>query len=349
MWQSFSIRHMATAIKTVKPKVKSNAAKERAIKSLNFENKSLFGAVIKDKNSHIAETSAISCDPKASEMYWLMQRRNVEKKLLKLNCVEQTSSAAIHPIPFNDNELKSILKFPIAPSENGTLEQSWTRHEQYENEHCRSPSVNKILGATMPEASRQALLRWKDSKIALLGEDGFAEFQKATFERGSNMHSCLELWCSQQSLDEGKLEKAGKLWNSIQDSLTQIERPARVFERKIYHPFLHYNGVVDCVATIDKKLHIIEWKTSENQKPTIGSTYDAPIQLCAYLGALKADPAFGELNVDGGAVFVAYTNGSPAHVHIMNPVKLKQYWTIWTQRLHEYWVRYRDNTLPEPI
>lgn len=97
------------------------------------------------------------------------------------------------------------------------------------------------------------------------------------------------------------------------------------------------------------KLHIIEWKTSENQKPSLSATYDAPVQLCAYLGALRADPELTGLDIASGAVFVAYTGGDPAHVHLINQTKLKKYWSVWLQRLQEYWIRYRDGTLPEPI
>lgn len=34
---------------------------------------------------------------------------------------------------------------------------------------------------------------------------------------------------------------------------------------------------------------LIEWKKSDKQKPEIGKTYDAPIQLSAYFGAMNYD------------------------------------------------------------
>ncbi|XP_058839058.1 mitochondrial genome maintenance exonuclease 1-like isoform X2 [Topomyia yanbarensis] len=252
-------------------------------------------------------------------------------------------------IPFKEAELRSIPSFPLTPSDSGILEQRWTRHQQFENDQYKSPSVNKILSATMPEFARQALLKWKASKIALLGEAGFAELQKATLQRGSNFHSCLESWFSGETLDNDKLLNAGELWTSINPQLDKVHRPAQIIEQKIYHPFLHYNGVVDCVSSIENKMHIIEWKTSENQKFSLSATFDAPLQLCAYLGALRTDPLYSDLNISDGAVFVAYTNGKPAHVHLINHAKLRKYWSAWLQRLQEYWTRYRDNTLPEPI
>ena len=40
------------------------------------------------------------------------------------------------------------------------------------------------------------------------------------------------------------------------------------------------------------KLLIIDWKTSERVKSQLKYTYDNPLQLVAYLGALNHDPSF---------------------------------------------------------
>ncbi|KXJ73305.1 hypothetical protein RP20_CCG016063 [Aedes albopictus] len=356
MFTSVIVRNFATAIKKTDPKPKQLNQKARVIRNLNYENKALFGAVVKKETEDVparlkSNRQSANHIGNNSEMYWLLQRDKPIKTPDRSSNIETQGNILSQSleIPFSAKELRSVLTFPLAPSPNGTLERTWTRHDQYETDRYRSPSVNKILTATMSESSRQVLLKWKASKIAELGEEGFAEFQKATFERGSNFHSCLESWLNQEDVDRDKLERARDLWTSINGSLERVGRPARVIERKIYHPFLHYNGVVDCVSSLDNKLHIIEWKTSENQKSSLSATYDAPVQLCAYLGALKADPEFSGLDIAGGAVFVAYTSGNPAHVHLLSPDKLKKYWSVWLRRLQEYWIRYRDNTLPEPI
>lgn len=91
-----------------------------------------------------------------------------------------------------------------------------------------------------------------------------------------------------------------------------------------------------------------EWKTSEKTKPRLTSTYDAPVQLCAYLGALNADPRY-DLTVKNGYVIVAYTNGNAANVFNLTESDLRKYWLIWLQRLQEYYIRVRDGTLPDPI
>lgn len=96
------------------------------------------------------------------------------------------------------------------------------------------------------------------------------------------------------------------------------------------------------------ELCAFEWKTSEKAKTRLNSTYDAPVQLCAYLGALNADPRY-DLTVKNGCVVVAYKNGDAANVFNLSEADLRKYWLVWLQRLQEYWIRVRDGTLPDPI
>lgn len=107
------------------------------------------------------------------------------------------------------------------------------------------------------------------------------------------------------------------------------------------------NKINICVYFSDE-LCAFEWKTSEKSKPRLTSTYDAPIQLCAYLGALNADPRY-DMTVKNGCVVVAYKNGDSANVFSLTETDLRKYWLIWLQRLQEYYVRERDGTLPDPI
>lgn len=92
----------------------------------------------------------------------------------------------------------------------------------------------------------------------------------------------------------------------------------------------------------------LEWKTSEKSKRALSSTYDAPIQLCAYIGALNIDPRY-EVSARNGYVVVAYKDGTKANAFRLSEKDVRKYWAKWLQRVHEFWIRTRDGTIPEPI
>uniref|UniRef100_A0A1B0CDG5 Mitochondrial genome maintenance exonuclease 1 n=2 Tax=Lutzomyia longipalpis TaxID=7200 RepID=A0A1B0CDG5_LUTLO len=200
----------------------------------------------------------------------------------------------------------------------------------------------------MPEASREALMRWKVLKIAELGEEGFRKLNEQHLKQGAQLHRWIEEFLSTggQVPEEARAEGG---WRSVENFLKSVE--AKCVEAKVAHPFLKYHGIVDCVSIVDSELHVIEWKKSERAKATISATYDAPLQLAAYLGALNATlPAHGLTTpVLRGAVVVVYTDGTPAHVHSLGSSEIRSYWRSWLIRLQEYWIRARDGTLPEPI
>lgn len=92
---------------------------------------------------------------------------------------------------------------------------------------------------------------------------------------------------------------------------------------------------------------VIEWKKSDKLKKTLAFTYDAPVQLCAYLGALNSRKEYHNNPITNGIVVVAYNDGSPANLFHLNENDMKKYWKVWVTRLQEYWIRYRDDTLPK--
>lgn len=116
-------------------------------------------------------------------------------------------------------------------------------------------------------------------------------------------------------------------------------------------------------------LCVIEWKTSEKPKPFLYNTYDNPLQVAAYIGALNSDRNYSYqvfcficnaswftkakryeyspnvclyLQVDSGLIVVAYKDGSPAHSHFLNTDQVVQYWNEWLFRLEKYMENFNE-------
>lgn len=169
--------------------------------------------------------------------------------------------------------------------------------------------------------------------------------------RGKQFHECLQRHFNGETVEKSEIASdVVEIWNSIEPLLENFQTPGVLIEERLQHPYLYYKGVVDCVSLHNSTLSVIEWKKSDRHKKSLTSTFDAPVQLCSYLGALNASrPEFSSKPIKRGVIVVAYNDGSAADLFEMGENELKKYWKIWLSRLQEYWVRYKDNTLPPEI
>ncbi|KAL4640792.1 mitochondrial genome maintenance exonuclease 1 [Arapaima gigas] len=201
----------------------------------------------------------------------------------------------------------------------------------------RVPSVTRILQQTMSPEQIFYLERWKQKMIVELGEEGFKEYTLNIFRQGKCFHSALEkilMSGKTSSEDEESLESIEGYIESVQHILDDVQG-VRAIESVVQHPSLNYLGLMDCVAVYRGKLCVIDWKTSEKPKPFLHNTYDNPIQIAAYIGALNSDDNY-KYQVENGLIVVAYKDGSSAHSHFMALDLCKEYWTKWLLRLEEF-------------
>ncbi|XP_060781507.1 mitochondrial genome maintenance exonuclease 1 [Neoarius graeffei] len=214
------------------------------------------------------------------------------------------------------------------------VEGSMTRISlQRDAEHASIPSVTRILQKTMSAQKAFYLERWKKRKIAELGEEGFKEYSNNLFTQGRLLHVALEgILSGEQTLNEN--ETVSGYLQSISHGLEDVTG-VKAIESVVQHQPLQYLGVVDCVAMYKNSLCVIEWKTSEKPKPFLYNTYDNPLQVAAYIGALNSDKNYN-YQVDSGLIVVAYKDGSPAHYHFLKADQVVQYWDEWLFRLEEY-------------
>ncbi|NXK36124.1 MGME1 exonuclease, partial [Piprites chloris] len=201
----------------------------------------------------------------------------------------------------------------------------------------KMPSVTHILQQTLSPQQVFYLERWKQKMIVELGKDGFEKYTKNIFLQGELFHSALEsILLSEEVAIKEKSEDgviSGYL-SSVEHVLEDISE-VKALESGVHHETLQYLGLVDCVAKYRGQLCVIDWKTSEKPKPLLKNTYDNPLQVAAYIGAINHDANY-DFQVRCGLIVVAYKNGSPAHPHFMDPDLCSQYWKKWLLRLEEY-------------
>ncbi|XP_016297866.1 mitochondrial genome maintenance exonuclease 1-like [Sinocyclocheilus anshuiensis] len=199
------------------------------------------------------------------------------------------------------------------------------------------PSVTRILQKTMPPDQAFYLERWKRRMIAELGEEGFREYSLNIFRLGKLFHAAIEDTFTQETSSkedhECPAEVSGHI-ESVSNVLNDITG-ARAIESVVHHSALRYLGIVDCVAEYRGSLCVIDWKTSEKPKPFLRHTYDNPLQVAAYIGALNSDHNYN-YQVENGLIVVAYKDGSPAHAHFLNSEQIMPFWEKWLLRLEEY-------------
>ncbi|KFP89764.1 Mitochondrial genome maintenance exonuclease 1, partial [Apaloderma vittatum] len=198
----------------------------------------------------------------------------------------------------------------------------------------KMPSVTRVLQQTISPQQAFYLERWKQKMILELGEDGFAEYTKNLFLQGALFHAALEsAFLSEEAAtkEQGEDMAISGYMASVQHILKDISE-VKALESA-------YLGLVDCVAKYRGRLCVIDWKTSEKPKPSLKNTYDNPLQVAAYIGAINHDANY-DFQVSCGLIVVAYKNGSPAHPHFMDPDLCSQYWNKWLLRLEEYMDRH---------
>lgn len=218
------------------------------------------------------------------------------------------------------------------------------------------PSVTRILQQTLSPEQIFYLERWRRRMIMELGEEGFKEYNQNLFQQGKRFHSALEdILTSGESWRNSDPSKMQEYPSEVQGYIESISHiledvsSVRAIESTVKHDTLNYLGVADCVARYRGVLCVIDWKTSEKPKPFLSNTYDNPIQVAAYAGALNSDSNY-KYQVENGLIVVAYKDGSPGHAHKLNSELMSENWRAWLLRLEKFTEqRLSDasSTLPE--
>ncbi|XP_050405304.1 uncharacterized protein LOC126821051 [Patella vulgata] len=272
------------------------------------------------------------------------------KSYKEINKALNSKKEGILPKVIDPNDpLNFVLNYPLIPNTpEGSVE--FERFNTEVDKFCLQypPSVSKILNKTMSAKNRYFLERWKKKMIEEMGEEGFKQHQEETLRKGINFHACVQQLLAGESESDIQIQpNVEAFWRSIQPIFNEVTE-VKALECSITHPYLLYKGVFDCVALYRDTLCVIDWKTSRKPKPLLTNTYDNPLQVAAYLGAINActDPLLKIGPVSNAVIVVAYSWGDPAHVHFLNSEKCHRYWSQWLERLDLYW-RTLDAPAPE--
>lgn len=274
-----------------------------------------------------------------SNIHSISRQILTQRRQLSLNVAKELNETHLNFLPKSSTHLPS--DFPLKnPWRTGQASDESDiqklRHESLEKNFpiTKFPTVSQVLQGSMSESSQEALKNWKSRMTEELGEVGFIEHQRATFRRGTALHQriMLQLTGSGQIAVPKEIENYWKSLSSVFSDVNDVE----LTEKRVYHPFLCYRGVFDCLAKYKGELVVIDWKTSSKIKSSLSDLYDEPLQTAAYAGAVNFDPSLS-LNVDKFAVVIAYESGQPATVHAFNQKVCLEYWKYFLKRLNTYW------------
>uniref|UniRef100_A0A1B6JCA2 Mitochondrial genome maintenance exonuclease 1 n=1 Tax=Homalodisca liturata TaxID=320908 RepID=A0A1B6JCA2_9HEMI len=202
--------------------------------------------------------------------------------------------------------------------------------------YSKFPSVSKIMEETMPEKNRMILSKWRKNMIAELGEEGFNNYNAGLKTRGSEFHLAVRKAVLGESANDYSEVTANAL-QSLAWMMPHISKPLAV-ESIVGHSKLEYKGIPDCVALFRNVPVVIDWKLSDKPKKELKDTYEAPVQIAAYIGAFNHDPNY-KWGVSHGLVAVAYSNGDPCDVFLLSPQYCQIYWRHWLMRFDKFKAR----------
>lgn len=220
--------------------------------SWNWDNKELYGSVIKQKRNKKSNPELIPSEnyslrerDKSSEIHWVFgstpNKNRIFPKKASISIEEGHINNQPAASPAEKSNFEGILKIPLS-----SCSSSMKLPELLDYNEA-PPSVGKVLQATMSDGARRALEQWKLSKIEELGVDGFAALQKENLNRGLRFHGILQDYFTGEDISP---DKEDLVWRSVQSILPEIDRKALFVEKRVKHPILHYKGVVDCVSSI---------------------------------------------------------------------------------------------------
>lgn len=206
--------------------------------------KSASSEIINDAEQNDSHTMQMNTATSVSPASAIITAKNLLQQFLQSNRSDKQPQQP-QTIPFDDDALKSIVNYPLICDKNAPHQVN----DVLADVSIRLPSISKVLQATMPESARIALKKWKLGQIAALGLDGFKRYERETLDRGKDFHLAIENFLSRGQIPAPD-SSIIKLWQSIDQSLSELEPKPVLLEQPILHADLKYQGIIDNVSIV---------------------------------------------------------------------------------------------------
>lgn len=126
-----------------------------------------------------------------------------------------------------------------------------------EGTEVKYPSITTVLGAT---TDKSGLLAWRKR----VGEEEANKVSNMATRRGTSMHKLCEQYLLNEVPDDQNLD-GNMLFRSIRPVLDTFDN-VRCLESALYSHTFRVAGTVDCIADVDGKLTIVDFKTANKPK-----------------------------------------------------------------------------------
>lgn len=184
------------------------------------------------------------------------------------------------------------------------------------------PGVTTILSATKPERDRAALEDWKRR----VGDEEAERIKVEACNNGTKVHGEVEGYLRGEIRLDALTEQVSK----YQIILKKIERVLAV-EASIYHTE-GFAGSPDCVAMVDSKLSVLDWKSSRRAKRKEW-VIDYYLQCAAYS---KAVEQMWGWKVEQTIIAVVSPERVKAQIFTSDAATIELHWQAFLKRLRQY-------------
>ncbi|KAK9301487.1 hypothetical protein QLX08_006187 [Tetragonisca angustula] len=309
----------------------------RALLKLNIKEKRVLKGYRNNSkvNNGTVETQEISKLQNATDFETELNQASVSNNNSIDNVYEQTQNKeAVNKIGVIGN-IKSFSIFGDETTENYEMQCLES------SENSKIPDVTYILNETMSPKVKAALDTWKKNMIDTYGEEYFKTYCKGILNDNKLFHSCMQNVLSCKVTEIPPSIKSAYL--SAYPVLCNIQN-VHALGVDVIHPILQYKGIIDCIASYRGHTYVIGWKKSAQRKTSLAASFNNPIEIAAYIGAINAFNKYS-FKVNRGLIIVAYTKGGFATIHELKDDALQTAWEEWLNRLEQFYTNYNKVNL----